>query len=471
MSPSTELPLSTTSATTATASNPLTNTRAVILAAGKSTRMKSKIPKGLHPVRGKRIIQHCLDNVRAVSDLKPVVVIGHAADEMRAAIGEAADYAMQTEQLGTGHAVMMAEAAAQGSARVVVTYGDMPLLKPETFRALVGLQVETGAAISMLTLITDTPRGFGRIIRNDQGLVTAIVEEVSCTPEQLALNEVNPGVYCFDGAWLWGALKRITPNPRKGEYFLTDLVEIAVADGREVRATVTHDSDECIGINTRIDLADTDAALRRRLNRMHMMNGVSIVDPASTYIDIDVEIGMDTVILPNTHLLAGTKIGSDCVIGPNALLSNARIGDRVEIRQSAIRDSQVDDDADVGPFSHLRNNSHVCASAHVGNFAEMKNSTFGQDSKMGHFSYLGDATVGEGVNIGAGAITCNYDGVNKNPTILEDGVFVGSDTMLVAPVTVGKNARTGAGSVVTKNVPAGALAVGIPARVIRKGSA
>jgi len=432
--------------------------------------MKSKTPKGLHLVRGKRIIQHCLDNVKAVSDLKPVVVIGHAADEMRAAIGETADYAMQLDQLGTGHAVMVAETAAQGAARVVVTYGDMPLLKPETFRALVGLQIETGAAISMLTLVTDTPRGFGRIIRNDQGLVTAIIEEVSCTPEQLALNEVNPGVYCFDGAWLWGALKRITPNPRKGEYFLTDLVEIAVADGLEVRATVTHDSDECIGINTRIDLADTDAALRRRLNRMHMMNGVSIVDPASTYIDIDVEIGMDTVILPNTHVLAGTKIGTDCVIGPNALLSNARLGNRVEIRQSVIRDSQVDDDADVGPFSHLRNNTHLCANAHVGNFAEMKNSVFGQDSKMGHFSYLGDATVGDGVNIGAGAITCNYDGVNKNPTILEDGVFVGSDTMLVAPVTVGKNARTGAGSVVTKNVPAGALAVGVPARVIRKGS-
>ncbi len=442
----------------------------MILAAGKSTRMKSKTPKGLHLVRGKRIIQHCLDNVKAVSDLKPVVVIGHAADEMRAAIGETADYAMQLDQLGTGHAVMVAETAAQGAARVVVTYGDMPLLKPETFRALVGLQIETGAAISMLTLVTDTPRGFGRIIRNDQGLVTAIIEEVSCTPEQLALNEVNPGVYCFDGAWLWGALKRITPNPRKGEYFLTDLVEIAVADGLEVRATVTHDSDECIGINTRIDLADTDAALRRRLNRMHMMNGVSIVDPASTYIDIDVEIGMDTVILPNTHVLAGTKIGTDCVIGPNALLSNARLGNRVEIRQSVIRDSQVDDDADVGPFSHLRNNTHLCANAHVGNFAEMKNSVFGQDSKMGHFSYLGDATVGDGVNIGAGAITCNYDGVNKNPTILEDGVFVGSDTMLVAPVTVGKNARTGAGSVVTKNVPAGALAVGVPARVIRKGS-
>ena len=446
-------------------------TRAIILAAGKSTRMKSKTPKGLHTVRGKRIITHCLDNAMAATDGRPVVVIGHAADQMRVAIGDSADYAMQTEQLGTGHAVLMAEAAAQGAARLLVTYGDMPLLRPETFRSMIDLQVQTGAAISMLILVTDKPRGFGRIIRDAQGLVTAIVEEVSCTPEQLLMNEVNPGVYCFDGAWLWGALKRITPNPRKGEYFLTDLVEIAVADGRAVCATVTHDSDECVGINTRVDLADTDAALRQRINRMHMLNGVSIVDPATTYIDIDIEIGMDSVILPNTHVLAGSRIGVDCVIGPNAVLSNARIGDRVEIRQSMIRDSQVDADADVGPFSHLRNNTHVGAGAHVGNFGELKNTTFGKDSKMGHFSYLGDATVGENVNIGAGVITCNFDGVNKHPTVLEDNVFVGSDTMLVAPVSLGKHARTGAGSVVTKDVAEGALVVGVPARVIRRGQA
>ncbi len=430
--------------------------------------MKSKLPKGLHPVRGKQVIAHCLDNAIAATGTKPIVVIGHAADDMRGAIGDAADFALQTEQLGTGHAVLMAEPAAQDTARLLVTYGDMPLLRPDTFKAMIDLQMQTGAAVSMLTLITGNPRGFGRILRDAQGLVTAIVEEVSCTPEQLLINEVIPGVYCFDGAWLWQALKRITPNPRKGEYFLTDLVEIAVADGREVQATVTHDADECIGINTRVDLADTDAALRQRLNRMHMLNGVSIVDPAHTYIDIDVEIGADSVILPNTHVLAGTKVGADCVIGPNSLLSNAHIGDRVEIRQSVVRDSQVDADADVGPFSHLRNNTHVCAGAHVGNFGEMKNTTFGPGSKMGHFSYLGDATVGENVNIGAGAITCNFDGVNKNPTVLEDNVFVGSDTMLVAPLTLGKNARTGAGSVVTKDVPADALAVGVPARVIRR---
>ena len=468
MSLSTELPSSQTQHNQHNASSVIQETRAIILAAGKSTRMKSKTPKVLHFVRGKRIITHCLDNAIAATHSRPVVVIGHAADEMRAAIGAAADFAMQTEQLGTGHAVMMAESVAQGCARLLVTYGDMPLLRPETFKTMIDLQVQTGAAVSMLTLVTANPRGFGRIIRNAQGLVTAIVEEVSCSPDQLLMNEVNPGVYCFDGAWLWGALKRITPNPIKGEYFLTDLVEIAVADGREVRATVTHDSDECIGINTRVDLADTDAALRQRLNKMHMLKGVSIVDPNTTYIDVDVEIGMDTLILPNTHVLAGTRIGADCTIGPNSILNNARIGDRVEVRQSVIRDSQVDHDADVGPFSHLRNNTHVGEGAHVGNFGEMKNTIFGRDSKMGHFSYLGDATVGENVNIGAGAVTCNYDGVNKNPTILEDNVFIGSDTMLVAPITLGKQARTGAGSVVTKDVPAGALVVGAPARVIRR---
>jgi bifunctional UDP-N-acetylglucosamine pyrophosphorylase/glucosamine-1-phosphate N-acetyltransferase len=291
---------------------------------------------------------------------------------------------------------------------------------------------------------------------------------VACTPEQRAIRELNLAVYCFDGAWLWLALKRIQPNPKKGEYFLTDLVEMARRDGREVLATIVEDADECIGINTRVDLADADAALRKRINKQHMLNGVSIVDPLSTYIDVGVEIGQDAIILPNTHVLGATKIGSECVIGPNSLLRNAMVGSRVEICQSAIHDSCVDDDADVGPFSHLRNGAHVAAGAHVGNFAEIKKSTLGKRSKMGHFSYLGDATVGEDANLGAGMITANYDGVNKHETRIGDNAFIGSDTILRAPVCVGDGAATGAGAIVTKDVPENSLVVGMPARVIRK---
>ena len=433
--------------------------------------MKSATPKVLHPLRGKRLIDHCIDTAVAATGSAPVVVIGHAADELRAAMGDRAEAVLQTHQLGTGHAVKMAESVLAGHApQILVTYGDMPLLRPETLRALIEQHAQTRAAITMLTLTVDNPRGFGRIVRNEQGNVVAIVEEVACTPAQLQIKELNPGVYCFDGTWLWGALSRIQPNPAKGEYFLTDMVEIAVADGRHINTTAITDSDELIGINTRVDLADADAALRRRINRRHMLNGVSIIDPATTYIDAEVELGVDTVIEPNTHVLGQTRVGEGSVIGPNSVLENATIGRRVHVRQSVIRDSQVDDAADVGPFSHLRNGAHVCEGAHVGNFGEIKKSRLGKRSKMGHFSYLGDATVGEDANLGAGMITANYDGVDKHATEIGDNAFIGSDTILRAPVRVGDGARTGAGSVVTKNVPDGSLAVGVPARVIRRAA-
>lgn len=443
--------------------------RAVILAAGMGTRMKSQLPKVLHPIDGKPLIQHCIATAVQASGQSPVLVVGHAADAVRAAVGDAARYAEQREQLGTGHAVLQAEQAAAGAQVILVTYGDMPLLKPETLQVLMQLREQTGAAVAMLTLVTDNARGFGRIIRDAGGeRVLGIVEEVSCSAEQLAIKEVNVGVYALDGAWVWSALKRIQPNPRKGEYFLTDLVEIAVADGREVRAVVTHDEAECIGINTRVDLADAEVMLRQRINRRHMLAGVTLIDPASTYISGDAVIGQDTVILPNTHIQGNTRIGNDCRIGPNALVVGSTIGNNVEIVQSMIESSRVDDLVRVGPFAHFRAGAHVCEGAHVGNYAEIKNSTLGAGSHMGHFSYLGDATVGAHVNIGAGVITCNYDGVKKSRTVIGDGVFVGSDTMLVAPVTLGQGARTGAGAVVTKDVPDHALVVGVPARPIRR---
>jgi bifunctional UDP-N-acetylglucosamine pyrophosphorylase/glucosamine-1-phosphate N-acetyltransferase len=431
--------------------------------------MKSRLPKMLHRVVGRTLIEHCVSNSTHATGATPVVVVGYGSEAVSGMVGDQAHFVIQNEQLGTGHAAMQAESIARGASQIVVTYGDMPLLKPETVQALMALRERTGAAVAMLTLNTDNARGFGRVIRDaSDERVLAVIEEVACTPQQLAINEVNVGVYCFDGAWVWQALKRIRPNPRKGEYFLTDLIEIAVNDGREVRAIATDDADECIGINTRADLADAETALRKRINRQHMLNGVTITDPATTYIEASVEIAADTTILPNTHVTGNTRIGSDCKIGPNSTVVESVIGSRVEIVQSMIEHSQVDDDVHIGPFAHLRPGAHVCAGAHIGNFAEIKNSLLGAGSHMGHFSYLGDATVGEHVNIGAGTITCNYDGIRKNRTIIGDHAFIGSDTMLIAPVSVGNQSRTGAGAVVTKNIPDNTLAVGVPARAIRR---
>jgi bifunctional UDP-N-acetylglucosamine pyrophosphorylase / glucosamine-1-phosphate N-acetyltransferase len=364
--------------------------------------------------------------------------------------------------------VLAAAEAAAGAANVIVMYGDMPLIRAGTLTHMLEQRLASGAAIAMTTLITPNARGFGRVLRNPDGTARAVVEEVACTPEQLAIEEVNVGLYCFDGAWLWDALRRIKPNPQKGEYFLTDVVEIAVADDRKVVALASTDAEEFIGINNRVDLADAEAALRKRINRAHMMNGVTITDPATTYIEDGVLIGADTVIMPNTHLSGATRIGEGCVIGPDSMLSNAVVGNQTRILKSVVLDSRVDDHVEMGPFSRLRPGCHVHDHVHIGNFAEAKNSNVGAHTHIGHFSYMGDTDCGEGVNYGAGAITCNYDGVKKSRTVIGAHAFVGSDSLLVAPVELGEHARTGAGAVVTRNVPADSLAVGVPARVIRR---
>lgn len=445
-----------------------TSARVVILAAGKGTRMKSRLAKVLHPLSGRPFIDHCLSQAQRATDAPPVVVVHPDAVDVQRSLSGRCDIAFQTEQLGTGHAVRMAAAAAAGASDVIVMYGDMPLIRAETLRQMLQTRRASGAAVALATLITPNARGFGRITRDKNDAVRAIVEEVDCTPEQLAIQEVNVGLYCFDGAWLWDALARIRPNPHKHEYFLTDLAEIAISDGRSVAAVVTHDQDEFIGINTRVDLADAEAALRRRINREHMLNGVTLVDPATTYIEVGIEIGMDTTILPNTHLKGATRIGAGCVIGPDSLLQDAVIGDECHIEKSVVLESTLDAHVHMGPFSRLRPGCRVHESVHIGNFAEAKNSEIGAGTHIGHFSYMGDTDCGAGVNYGAGAITCNYDGVDKHRTRIGAGAFVGSDTLLVAPVEMGERARTGAGSVVTKNVPADALAVGLPARVIRR---
>jgi bifunctional UDP-N-acetylglucosamine pyrophosphorylase/glucosamine-1-phosphate N-acetyltransferase len=296
--------------------------------------------------------------------------------------------------------------------------------------------------------------------------VAAIVEEAAATPEQRQIRELNVGVYVFDGDWLWEALPRIQPTPPKNEFYLTDVVALANADGRTVLALEGDDPDELIGINTRVHLAEAGAALRRRINEGHMLNGVTILDPATTYIDSSVTIGPDTVILPNTHLSGTTTVGADCTIGPNAILRNATVGDGCTVLASVIQDSTLEAHVDMGPFARIRNGAYLAEGVHMGNFGEVKKSRLGPGVKMGHFSYIGDAEVGAGANIGAGTITCNYDGVNKNQTVIGAGAFIGSDTMLVAPVTIGARAQTGAGAVVRDSVPDGKLAVGVPSRIV-----
>lgn len=437
---------------------------AVILAAGQGTRMKSELPKVLHPIGGQPLVLYSVQAAEAVSHQPPVLVVGHEAEQVREAVGERARYAVQAEQLGTGHAVMQARELLEGrSDTVLVMYADMPLLSADTLLALYEAHTGSGGPITMLTHLTDMPRGFGRIIRGEGNSVRAIVEAAQATPEQLAIREVNVGVYCFDADWLWSHLDAIPLSP-KGEYYLTDLVEIAVGEGADIRALVVEDADEVLGINTRVHLAEAEAALRRRVNERLMLSGVTLIDPASTYIHPGVTVGRDTIIMPNTYLWGGTSIGTHCVIGPNTIIRDSQIGDHCEVLSSVIEQAGMEDHVDIGPFGHLRKGAYLESGVHMGNFGEVKNSRLRSGVKMGHFSYIGDGDIGEETNIGAGTITCNYDGVKKNKTVTGKGVFIGSDTMLVAPVTLGDGARTGAGSVVTRDVAAGELVYGVPAK-------
>jgi len=444
----------------------------VILGAGEGTRMKSDLPKVLHPLGGQPLVVHALDTARKLTDLPPVLVVGHGKEAVEDVVGDGVTTVEQAEQLGTGHAVLQAREALRGRAdRVLVSYADMPLLRAETLGELVGRQRKNPGPITMLSLIQDNPRGFGRVVRNEHGGVAAIVEEAVATPEELAIRELNAGVYCFDGPWLWDHVDQIPLSLPKEEYYLTDLVGMAVDEGSKVEAVVSRDADELLGINNRVHLAEAERVLRQRINERWMRAGVTMVDPATTYVGPDVTLGRDTTLHPNTHLRGQTVVGEACVIGPNTVIEDSEIGDGCRVTASVVEEAVMEDGSDIGPFGHLRRGARLCEGAHVGNFGELKQSTLGPGAKMGHFSYLGDADVGSGANIGAGTITCNYDGESKHPTVIEEGAFIGSDTMLVAPVRVGKGAKTGAGAVVTRDVPPGALAYGVPARVRKKDEA
>ncbi|MBL8097873.1 MAG: bifunctional UDP-N-acetylglucosamine diphosphorylase/glucosamine-1-phosphate N-acetyltransferase GlmU [Anaerolineales bacterium] len=442
---------------------------AILLAAGQGTRMKSSLPKVLHPIAGKPMIAHALNAIQASTTEKPIVVVGHGADEVIKYLGDSAQTVLQEPQLGTGHAVMQAEALLKGKTDlVVVCYADMPLLRDETLQKLVETQKNNKGPISMLTVIADDPRGFGRIIRNQKNTVEAIVEEYVATEEQKKIKELNVGGYCFDAKWLWEALHRIPKNEKKGEYYLTDTVELASKDNLPVLATLMDDVEETIGINTRVHLSEVETAMRKRINAHHMLNGVSFIDPTSTYIEADVKIGKDTVIMPNTYLHGKTEIGEKNIIGPNTIIRDTKIGNGCKVLASVLEGAVLEDDVDMGPFARLRKGAHLGNHVHMGNFGEVKDSYLADGVKMGHFSYIGNAQIGSNTNIGAGTITCNYDGEKKHATEIGEDVFIGSDTMLVAPLKIGDGARTGAGAVVNKNVEADTLVVGMPARAIKK---
>jgi len=437
----------------------------VILAAGQSTRMKSELPKVLHPLAGKPMVQYAVETAAELTSEKPLLVVGHGTDQVRRAVGDQAVYVEQREQLGTGHALLQARPLLEDQSEMVaVWYADMPLLSADTLRRLWELHGEGQSPITMLTVEADDPMGFGHILRGEADHVIGIVEEAVATEAQKAIRELNCGVYCFDGHWLWPHLTQLPLSP-KGEYYLTDLVAMAVAEGQVVEALMISDVTEVLGINERTHLAQAEAVMRQRINQKWMQEGVTLLAPALTFIDATVTIGQDSVICPNTYLEGATVIGCQCRLGPNTIVRDSTIGHGCTIEASVVEGAVLEDGADVGPFSHLRKGAHLAQGVHVGNFGEIKNSYLGPGTKMGHFSYLGDATVGQEVNVGAGTITCNYDGQRKHPTIIEDGAFIGSDTMLVAPVRVGAGAKVGAGSVVTHDIPPGSVAYGVPARV------
>lgn len=433
---------------------------AVVLAAGQGKRMKSKLYKVLHPVCGKPMVGHVLDTVKATGCERTVVVVGHGAEMVKAYVGGNAEYVLQESQLGTGHAVKQAKDLLGGEqGTTIVICGDTPLVTTETLEGLMALHETRNAAATVLTAVMEQPAGYGRIIRGDDGGVLKIVEQKDCTEIEAAVGEINTGTYCFDNAKLFAALEKVTNTNNQQEYYLTDVIGILRGQGETVLGYQTRDAAESIGVNDRLALSEAEGYMRERINRGHMLNGVTIIDPASTYIGADVVIGADTVLYPGTTLKGKTVIGEDCVIGPATEIEDSVIKDSAAVKQSVLSQAEVGARTSVGPFAYLRPGAVLGEEVKVGDFVEIKNATIGDGSKVSHLSYVGDAEVGRNVNIGCGAITVNYDGYNKSRTEIGDDAFIGSNVNLVAPVTVGKGAFVVAGSTITRPVSENDLAI------------
>lgn len=436
----------------------MTNIFAIVLAAGQGTRMKSKLYKVLHPVCGKPMVQHVVDHIDTLDVERIVTVVGHGAEMVKEQLGTQSEYVLQAEQLGTAHAVQQAEpilGTLEGTTLVVC--GDTPLIRPETMKALFDYHTEQNAKATILTAVAADPTGYGRILRDVDGNVAQIVEQKDATEEQRKVTEINTGTYCFDNKALFEALKLVKNDNAQGEYYLPDVIEILQKQGEIVSAYVTDHFDETLGVNDRFALSQAEELMRARINERHMRNGVTIINPATTHISADAEIGADTIIQPGCLIEGKAIIGEDCIIGPNSYIVNSTIGSQTTIHSSVVLNSTVGNETAVGPFAHLRPDSSLGDHVKIGNFVEVKKSTLGDNTKVSHLSYLGDAEVGDNCNIGCGSITVNYDGKNKFKTIIEDDVFVGCNSNLVAPVTLGEGSFIAAGSTITKDVPADAL--------------
>ncbi|TGE34074.1 bifunctional UDP-N-acetylglucosamine diphosphorylase/glucosamine-1-phosphate N-acetyltransferase GlmU [Desulfosporosinus sp. Sb-LF] len=442
------------------------NLVAVIMAAGKGTRMKSKLPKVMHSLAGKPLIEHVLDAVTQVGIKRPLVIVGHGREIIEDSIFGRAEMVVQTEQLGTGHAVMQALPYLEDAQTVLVLSGDQPLLSSETLHALINLHQAQGVSATVLTSYMEQPFGYGRVIKNGDDLVR-IVEEKDATPDERQIREINTGTYCFKGSALKDALTKITPQNAQGEYYLTEVFDVFLNLGEKMLTYCTMDSHEALGVNSRGQLAEAEAIFRERILEHWMNEGVTLVDPSSTFIDADVELARDVTILPFTRLMGKTRIEEDAVIGPQTSLENCTVGCGSEVIYTVAKDAAIGERCHIGPFTYLRPGTRLESDVKVGDFVEIKNSLIETGAKVPHLSYIGDTHVGKSANIGAGTITCNYDGVNKYPTKIGDYAFIGSNTNLVAPLEVGDYAVTGAGSTITKNVPAEALAVERSQQVIK----
>ena len=448
----------------------MTEKYAVILAAGQGTRMKSKLYKVLHPVCGKAMVDHVLTQLEHVGIDQIVTVVGHGADQVKQLLGDRTTYALQAEQLGTGHAVMQAEdVLGQKDGITLVTCGDTPLFTAETFKQLFAYHEQQGAAATVLTAHTDQPFGYGRIIRDAAGTVAKIVEQKDATPEEAAVQEINTGVYCFNNQELFAALHQLSNDNAQGEYYLTDVIGILKQAGKQVGAFQMDDFTESMGVNDRVALANATRVMQQRINTRHMQNGVTMIDPATTYIDTDVQIGNDTVIEPGVVLKGKTSIGSDCVIGAHSEIRDSVIEDGVTVTASFLENAVMHKDSNIGPYSHLRPKAEIGVGVHIGNFCEVKNAQIGQNTKVGHLTYVGDATLGKEINIGCGTVFVNYDGMNKHHTNVGDYSFIGSGSNIIAPVEIGDHAYVAAGSTITDDVAPHDMGIARGRQVNKKG--
>ena len=437
------------------------STAAIVLAAGAGTRMKSKKPKVAHEVLGKPLVRWVVDAAREAGVERVVSVVGHAREQVAPLVEGDTEIVVQEQQNGTAGAVAVcADALADFDGSLVVLSGDCPLISSETIAALVKAREDADAAVVVLSMELENPFGYGRIIRGEDGSVVRIVEQKDATPEEAAVCECNSGFYCFDAKALFAALSKVSSDNAQGEFYLTDVLEICRNEGRVVTALTAQDPTECLGVNSRAQLAQAASVMRDRINARHLAAGVTMWDPSSVWIGPDVRIGRDVELLPQVILMGSTSIGEDSVVGPNTRLTDTTVGRGCVIDETVAVEAVVDDGATCGPRAYLRPAAHLCEGAKAGTHVEIKKSTIGAGSKVPHLSYVGDATIGEGVNLGAGTITCNYDGAKKWPTVIGDDVFVGSSTMLVAPVSIGAGSLIGAGSVITEDVSPDALALG-----------